>query len=467
MADPLLELMELLESISGIQLKNEKRSMVETRLGRRVRALGLASVNEYVNYFHAHRADEMVHALSLIATHTTEFFREEAHFDYLSDNVFPKIFATQNSINIWSAASSTGQEVYSLAITLLEYIRVNSIPIEKVSIKIYGSDIDQISLQTAREGIYPYEQVSKLNPELVERYFEIGSEELQGLVRVKDHVHQLCEFKNINLLTDSFPGVDMDIVFLRNTVIYFKAEDIESIFNRIRKVMTPDARIFLGHSESLMGLNTSFKKIGNSIYELSSQKWGQDLIVIGASTGGVEALGVVLKQFAIGCPPILIVQHIPGVFSKAFADRLNEICDIHVSEAQHNEILEPSHAYIAPGGFQMKLLQASAGLMIEINSDPSLTPHKPSVDYLFKSIVPLAKGRSISAALLTGMGSDGAEGLKELKNAGVYTVVQNEETSVVFGMPGAAVELGGAIDVVPLASVASRLIGGFSKRRAA
>lgn len=465
MKDSLSELMLILEEISGIQLKSEKRSMVETRLARRVRALGLDSLDDYIKYFHQNRSEEMVHAVSLVTTHTTEFFREDAHFDYLFENIFPQILAGQNQIRIWSAASSTGQEVYSLAISILEYIRLNNISIDRTSnIQILGTDIDQISIRSAQEGIYPYEQIKHLHPELIERYFDRGNEDLEGYVRVKDTIHKICQFRHLNLLSDDYPGVKMDVIFLRNVIIYFKPLDIERILIRLKNALSPDGFLFLGHSESLTGQHPFFKKVGNSVYSLGPKKSDQNLIVIGASTGGVEALKVVLEQFSVGCPPILIVQHIPGNFSKPFANRLNEICTIKVSEAVDKEIIEASHAYIAPGGKQMKLRKTSAGLMIEINDDPPMGLHKPSVDYLFQSIVSLAKDRSISAALLTGMGSDGARGLKDLRNVGVYTVVQNEETSIVFGMPGVAVEMGGAVDVVPLKKIANKLLVGFAKK---
>jgi two-component system chemotaxis response regulator CheB len=248
----------------------------------------------------------------------------------------------------------------------------------------------------------------------------------------------------------------MDVVFLRNAVIYFKPDDTDRIISKILNILS--GYLFLGHSESLPNAQASLRKVGHSIYLHQTQSLSQDLIVIGASTGGVEALKVVLEKFPLGSPPILIVQHIPENFSKAFANRLNEICQIQVSEARDKEVLERSHAYIAPGGKQMKLIKANSGLVIEINDDPPMGLHKPSVDYLFNSILPLAKERTISAALLTGMGSDGAKGLKKLRDIGVYTVAQNEETSVVFGMPGVAVELGGAVDVVPLNKIAGKLM---------
>jgi len=466
--DPLFELMSILEKLSGVQLKAEKRFMVESRLTRRVRSLGLESMDDYIKYFHGHRDEEIPHALSLITTHTTEFFREDGHFNSLFDQIFPKIFSKQNNICIWSAACSTGPEVYSLAIALLEYLRLNpDVAKSAASMPIYGTDIDSISVQVAKEGVYPLEQVKHLSPALVDRYFERGTGPLASFVRVKEHVHRMCQFKVLNLLDDHFLGAKADIIFLRNVVIYFKPADIEAIVTRLQKTIAHEGYLFLGHSESLAGLETPFKKVGNSIYSLASKKNKTDLIVIGASTGGVEALEVVLKEFPLGCPPILIVQHIPENFSKTFADRLNEICRIRVSEASSGERLEESHAYIAPGGKQMKVLQKGDGFFIEVNDDPPLGVYKPSVDYLFKSVLPFAKEKTISAALLTGMGSDGARTLRDLRMADVYTVVQNKKTSVVFGMPGKAVELEAAVDVVPLTSITSKLLTGHLKRKAA
>jgi chemotaxis response regulator CheB/chemotaxis methyl-accepting protein methylase len=498
--DPLYEIIETAERISGVQLVKEKRELVETRLIRRVRALNLPSLDSYLEYFLSHRKTEVPELISLVTTHTTEFFREPEHFDYLFDRVFPRILGAPNKkAVIWSAASSSGQEVYSLAISVLEYARDHPELAVLGSVEILGTDIDFASVNTAREGIYPKELVSPLSPELVERYFDIGTGEIAGFVKVKEIVHRLCRFSRINLASDPFPFENVDVVFLRNVLIYFKPKDVESIANRIEKTLAPQGLLFLGHSESLDGLSTSLAPVGNSIYAADNRETPPaaarplppgdgpqvavlsaprpsapaaheaaprasrspsrpDLILIGTSTGGVEALKTILQMFPKGSPPIVIVQHIPAIFSNTLAKRLNEYCAIDVSEGMDNEKILPSHAYIAPGGKQMRILRRQSGLFLEVNDEPPLGLHKPSIDYLFRSVVPFTLGLKVSAAILTGMGSDGAQGLKELRDAGAHTIAQNEETCVVFGMPGVAISLGGAVQVLPLGEIPEHLL---------
>ncbi len=471
-ADPFREVVEVLEGVTGVQLAKDKRSLVDSRLQKRMHTLGIETLSDYASYFHRHRRQEVAEAISLVTTHTTEFFREEAHFDELFDTILPRLLRGRTSVSIWSAACSTGQEVYSIAIAVLECCEhLNLFVPNRPAIHIYGSDIDRAVVQIAQEGIYTREQIAGVPKSLVAKYFDAGVGELSGFFRIKDVVHKLCEFCTTNLLTDAFSHSEIDLVFLRNTMIYFKPDDVSEIVTKVSKTLCSDGRLFLGHSESLAGLVTPFVSEGNSIYALKSgQKLGgearhrraspvhhNDLILVGASTGGVEALRVVLEAFRPGCPPILIVQHIPEVFSATLAKRLNETCSIEVTEARDGELAQSSHAYIAPGNKQMRLVRTGNKIYIEINDDPAVGRHKPSVDYLFKSASSSIKNLRVSAALLTGMGEDGALGLNDLRVAGAHTVVQDEATSVVFGMPGAAIRMGAALEVLPLQKIAEAL----------
>jgi two-component system chemotaxis response regulator CheB len=182
------------------------------------------------------------------------------------------------------------------------------------------------------------------------------------------------------------------------------------------------------------------------------------LILLGASTGGSEALSELIQEFPVNAPPTLIVQHIPPVFSTAFAKRLNELSRVEVVEASDGLIPEVGHVYVAPGALQMKLERSKDGrLRIRVTDDPPENRHKPSVDYMFSSAVEARGHLKTVAALLTGMGADGARQLLRLKESGVHTIAQDEATSVVFGMPGVAVELGAAKEVVALPSMAYHL----------
>ncbi len=181
------------------------------------------------------------------------------------------------------------------------------------------------------------------------------------------------------------------------------------------------------------------------------------LIGIGSSTGGTEALRVVLTQLPEKIPPILIVQHIPPVFSKAFADRMNQLCQFNVKEAEDGDVVENGNVYIAPGGKQMSVKIVSNLLKIKIEDSPPVNRHKPSVDVLFDSIAALNR-KKVVATILTGMGSDGAKGLLKLKQGGAQTFAQDEASCVVFGMPKEALKLGGANEAVPLDQMALKLL---------
>lgn len=184
----------------------------------------------------------------------------------------------------------------------------------------------------------------------------------------------------------------------------------------------------------------------------------QSIIAIGSSTGGTEALRVVLESLPSEIPPILIVQHIPPVFSTAFAKRLNELCAFEVREANHGDEVKPNLVLIAPGGKQMSVKPAAGGkLTVDISDAPPMNRHKPSVDFLFKSIADI-QWPKVTAAILTGMGADGAAQMKRLRDLGARTIAQDEETCVVFGMPREAIEKGAAEYIKPLDDIADALL---------
>ena len=175
----------------------------------------------------------------------------------------------------------------------------------------------------------------------------------------------------------------------------------------------------------------------------------RQLVVMGASTGGTEALKDVLTRLPVGLPGILIVQHIPPVFSKTFAERLNEVCALEVREAAHGDDLRPGMALIAPGDYHMVVVWENGGYRVQLRQDPPIHHTRPAVDMLFNSAAKAA-GAAAVGVLLTGMGRDGASGMQQLKAVGATNLVQNEETCVVYGMPRAAVELGVVDRVLPL-----------------
>jgi two-component system, chemotaxis family, protein-glutamate methylesterase/glutaminase len=181
------------------------------------------------------------------------------------------------------------------------------------------------------------------------------------------------------------------------------------------------------------------------------------VIAIGASTGGTEAIAAVMKSVPAGAPPILIAQHIPPVFSRAFAERLNANCAVDVKEAADGDELRPGRALVAPGDYHMLLRKRAGGYRIEVKTGPRICYQRPSVDVLFFSVAEAA-GPHATGALLTGMGSDGAQGLLKMRQAGAHTIAQDEATCTIFGMPREAIERGAVQRVLPLHRIASEML---------
>lgn len=178
---------------------------------------------------------------------------------------------------------------------------------------------------------------------------------------------------------------------------------------------------------------------------ISSEK----LLIIGASTGGTEAIKSFLLQMPSDCPGILITQHMPAGFTKSFANRLDSLCQISVKEAAGGERILPGHAYIAPGDKHLLLARSGANYVTELSDAPPVNRHKPSVDVLFDSAATYA-GKNVIGVILTGMGKDGAAGMAKMKQAGAYNYAQNEESCVVYGMPKEAVAHGGVDEIAHL-----------------
>ena len=191
--------------------------------------------------------------------------------------------------------------------------------------------------------------------------------------------------------------------------------------------------------------------------KISGDGHPRQLITLGASTGGVEALTEVLTQLPDHLPGIAIVQHIPAPFSRAFAERLSAQCAFEVREAAHGDWLTPDLALIAPGDFHMTVGWAGTGYRVALNQNPAVHHCRPSVDVLFRSVA-ACPGARITSVILTGMGSDGALGMKAQKAAGARTIAQDQATSVVYGMPRAAAELGVVDHVLPLPKIADAIV---------
>lgn len=215
--------------------------------------------------------------------------------------------------------------------------------------------------------------------------------------------------------------------------------------------------------------NTS-SQVNNSIQRKSTfsseniKRNSKDIIAIGASMGGVEAVEKVLKQLPLGLPPIVITQHMPPIFTKRYAERLNKQCVVSVSEGKDGQEVLSGHAYIAPGGLQMGVIKKKNKYILDIKPGDKISGHCPSVDYLFESVAKVAK-ENVIAAILTGMGSDGARGLLDIKKNGGYTIGQNKNSCVVYGMPMAAKNMGAVLKESSLEMIPNVILNQLKRKQ--
>jgi two-component system, chemotaxis family, protein-glutamate methylesterase/glutaminase len=186
-------------------------------------------------------------------------------------------------------------------------------------------------------------------------------------------------------------------------------------------------------------------------------KTTEKVVAVGASTGGTEALRVLFEALPVDCPGIVVVQHMPENFTKAFAKRLDSLCQVSIKEAVNNDSVLRGQVLIAPGNHHMLLKRSGARYYVEIKEGPLVSRHRPSVDVLFRSAARYA-GKNTIGIIMTGMGDDGAKGMKEMKEAGAYTIAQDEVTSVVFGMPNEAIKLGAVDKILPLNLIAPEIL---------
>ncbi|HBE02599.1 MAG: hypothetical protein A2096_03810 [Spirochaetes bacterium GWF1_41_5] len=246
---------------AGIALNDSKKQLVVSRLARRLRTLGFADFTQYIEYLQDHRnSDEWEQMINRISTNKTDFFRENHHFEFLRATVLP---ACRNGINIWSAASSSGEEPYSIAITVLDFLEQKKI---QRPFSITASDVSTAVLAKARSGVYPEESISALPEETVKKYFLKGTGTNEGRVKVKPVLADAVHFEQINLMEPlSFTG-QFDVVFLRNVIIYFDKDTKTELVKKIYNVIRPGGYLFLGHSESMFGLAEYYQFLGKTIY---------------------------------------------------------------------------------------------------------------------------------------------------------------------------------------------------------
>lgn len=236
---------------------------------------------------------------------------------------------------------------------------------------------------------------------------------------------------------------------------------LESLSQIIVEKVKAVAKARINPTKKMVSPGAPVQKVATSLARTTHQ-----LIAVASSTGGTEALKVFLSGMPADIPGTLVVQHMPPGFTKSFAENLNAMFPFEVKEAQEGDQVVPGRVLIAPGNYHMEIHRSGAFYYVKLHQGPALHSVRPAADYLMKSVAKYV-GKNALGVVLTGMGKDGAEGLLEMKNAGAYTVAQNEETCVVYGMPAAAVALGAADKVLPLDRIAGDLLHQVNARNAA
>ncbi|MEN9658014.1 MAG: hypothetical protein RL571_1479 [Pseudomonadota bacterium] len=315
-------------------------------------------------------------------------------------------------------------------------------------------------IATAPDPLIAREKIRELNPDVITLDIEMpkmdGLEFLERLMRLKPTpvimISSLTEQGSEAALralelgaVDIIAKPKLDIV--RGIQGY--ADDIRE---KIRSAAGAKVKPIFSSVTPSHSADVVLSKVSKPI--LKTEK----LIIVGASTGGTEALKEFLMPMPPDSPAILIAQHMPEMFTKSFANRLDSLCRITVKEAEQGERILPGHAYIAPGHSHLMLGVSGANYVCQLSQGEPVNRHRPSVDVLFRSVANLA-GKNAIGIILTGMGKDGAAGMLEMKQAGSYNFAQDEASCVVFGMPKEAIALGGVHEILPLKDISTRVLG--------
>lgn len=249
--------------LTGIKLTDHKKNMIYSRLARRIRQRRLASFDDYCALLELAGNDETTEFVNAITTNLTSFFRENHHFEYLVDTVFPVLIKKNGAsrrVRLWSAGCSTGEEPYSIAICLKEHM-----PVSSWDVKLLATDLDTNVVAHGKRGVYHQDRIESMETGRVKKWFlrDNGGTE----VRIKENVQELITFKPLNLLHAWPMKGPFDVIFCRNVVIYFDKDTQRKLFNRYADLLAPGGYLFIGHSENLHKVCDRFKSLGKTIYQ--------------------------------------------------------------------------------------------------------------------------------------------------------------------------------------------------------
>ncbi len=465
--------------------KPESDARLESCIVNILRRMGHLNVRDFNSYLVKVAADpaELGRLVSALTIHHTSWFREAVHLEKIRAVALE--WARDGShkagaFTVLSAGCSSGEEAYSIGLVLQ---KVKS-ECPSFDYRIEGWDVDPVSVQTANRAIYPDAALSSI-PASYHGLVLVGSAKTKGMLTLDKAIRDRCSFKVRSLLMPSEAAfLKFQVIFCRNVLIYFKPEMVQSIIYGLLKRLNPGGTLVLGHSEAIEAKTYHLEGLGNSCYraiaplkvpavqtaksaslKVLASKGGAalsikkppiafsvagenlnlcrpNLILIGASTGGTDALERLLKDMPADCPPIVIVQHIAHAFARSFAERLATVAGLTAGNPHESSQAKRNHIYMSWGDYHVGVRKHGASYILSMSSDPPRHSVRPSVDYLFESA---SKGEGcdkILVCLLTGMGKDGAAGMLELRRMGAMTCTQDEKSSVVFGMPAEAAALG-------------------------
>lgn len=259
-------LRNLVKDLTGISLSEQKRELVYGRLTRRLRALGFNSFKDYCDFLEDNLGEELEHFTNAITTNLTSFFRENHHFELIANDPLKGWLLNRLGMNgrlrFWSAGSSTGEEAYSIAITLAETIP----DVFSRNVKILATDLDTNVVATGRAGVYPENRIEALSPERKKKWFQRGGGASTGMVKVDEKLRNMATFNQLNLMGDWPMRGPFDVIFCRNVVIYFDKPTQARLFSRYADMLCDDGVLFIGHSETMADVCDRFELVGKTMY---------------------------------------------------------------------------------------------------------------------------------------------------------------------------------------------------------
>jgi two-component system, chemotaxis family, protein-glutamate methylesterase/glutaminase len=307
---------------------------------------------------------------------------------------------------------------------------------------------------TAADPHIARERIKALNPDVVT--LDIEMPHMDGLTFLRK-IMTLRPTPVVMISTLTQRGADTTLECLEAGAVDFVAKPTEGLAEAMFGLAGELRAKVKAAANSRVGRRRAAAPVAKPARQARTRHAADKIVFIGASTGGVEALKAVLLGLPADCPPVLITQHMPARFTLGFAERLNRECPMTVSEATHDEVIEPGHVYIAPGSHHLEIARQGLRHVCRLSDGPNVSGHRPSVDVLFRSAAQVV-GRKAVGAILTGMGKDGAEGLLELRRSGGITLGQDEETALIYGMPRVAFEVGAVMRQFPLDHIADAIL---------